>query len=99
MSAEQERREEDFVPVHQVPDEATATMLRDFLEGQGIRAAVVSAQIPWLGTIEAMRKGYWGRIEVLEHDAKQARALIADFYAARPEPDASIQPEEPEGGR
>lgn len=99
MSVERQPREEDLVPVHEVPDEATATMLRDFLEGQGIEAAIVSAQIPWFGTIEAARKGYWGRIAVLEHEAERARGLIADFLAARPEPDTSTPFEGQQGDR
>jgi len=82
---EHESRDEESVSVFRAPDEATATMLRDFLEGQGIPASVVSVQMPWFGTIEAFRKGYWGRIEVLEHDAERARLLIEDFYAAEPE--------------
>ena len=89
MNEEKEPSEENLVSVFDVPDEATATVLRDFLAEQGIEATTVSSQIPWFGTIEAARKGYWGRIEVLEHDAARARALIADFYAARPETDAA----------
>ena len=76
MTLEPSSGDEDLVPVHPVPDEATATMLHDFLEAQGIHTAVVSAQIPWLGTIESVRRGYWGQIEVMEHDA--ARAKRAD---------------------
>jgi hypothetical protein len=97
--SERKAGEEELVTVHHVPDEATATMLRDFLEGQGIEAAIISAQIPWLGTIETARKGYWGRIAVLEHEAERARELIADFLAARPEPDASTPFEGQQGDR
>ena len=89
MSQEKAPREENLVSIFGVPDEATATMLRDFLVEQGIEATTVSSQIPWFGTIEAARKGYWGRIAVLERDAARARALIEDFYAARPETDAA----------
>jgi len=88
VNEEKEPSVENLVPVFDVPDEATATVLSDFLAAQGIEATTVSSQIPWFGTIEAARKGYWGRIEVLEHDAARARALIEDFYAARPETDA-----------
>ena len=88
MNQEKASREENLVSIIGVPDEATATMLRDFLAEQGIEATTVSSQIPWFGTIEAARKGYWGRIAVLEGDAARARALIEDFYAARPEIDA-----------
>ena len=39
-----------------------------------------------------------GKVEVLEHDAGRARALIEDFYAARPEHDASTPPSDGEDG-
>lgn len=99
MSVERRPREEEFVSIHQVPDEATGTMLRDFLEGQGVEAVIVSVQIPWFGTIEAARKGYWGHIDVLEHEAERARGLIADFLAARPEPDSATPFEGQQGDR
>lgn len=91
-------RDEESVSVFRAPDEATATMLRDFLEGQGVRASIVSVQIPWFGTIEAFPKGYWGRIDVLEHDAERARQLIEDFYAAKPEMEGTAAPDEEGGG-
>ena len=87
MNQEKGSRDENLVSIFGVPDEATATMLRDFLAGQGIEATTVSSQIPWFGTIEAARKGHWGRIAVLESDAARARALIEDFYAAHLETD------------
>ncbi len=90
--------EERLVSIFGVPDEATATLLRDFLAGQGIESTLVSAQIPWFGTIESARKGFWGRIAVLEHDAAKALSLIEDFYAGQPETDgASPSGEEGEG--
>ncbi len=92
----EEKPPEELVSVRQVPDEATATMLCDFLRNQGIESMAVSAQIPWFGTIETARRGYWGEIEVLEHDAARARALLEDFFAARPEPDAGAEGEEQE---
>lgn len=90
-------RDEESVPIFKAPDEATATMIHDFLEGQGVHSTIVSVQIPWLGTIETLRKGYWGRIEVLEHDAERARKLISDFFAAKPEMGGKAEPEK-EGG-
>jgi hypothetical protein len=82
-----ELEEESLVSVRDVPDEATATMLRDFLRGQGIEANAVSAQIPWLSTIETLHHGYWGHVQVLGKDADRARALIEDFLNATPESD------------
>ena len=94
MNEKNASREENLVSIFGVPDEATATMLRDFLAEQGIEATTVSSQIPWFGTIEAARKGQWGRIAVLESDAARARALIEDFYAAQPETDTASPPGE-----
>jgi hypothetical protein len=94
MSQERAPHEENLVSIFGAPDEATATMLLDFLAEQGIEATLVSSQIPWFGTIEAARKGHWGRIAVLEKDAARARDLIEDFYAAKPEPGPEIAADE-----
>jgi len=76
---------EALVAVRNVPDEQTATLLCDFLRSQGVEATAVAVQIPWLGTVETLLHGYWGRIEVLGRDAERASALLDDFFAATPE--------------
>jgi hypothetical protein len=78
---------ERLVAVWNAPDETTATAVRDFLVGQGIEAAVVTAQIAWFGSIEAPQRG-WGNVEVLESHAERARRLIQDFFEGRPQKDA-----------
>jgi hypothetical protein len=40
--------------------------------------------------VETFRQGYWGHVEVMEHDAERARALIEDFYAAEPEEEPAL---------
>jgi len=92
MSQEPASRDERLVLVEEVPDEATGTMLCDFLNDQGIEATVVSGQMPWFGTIETARTGYWGRIEVLEHQAARAKELIRDFYKGKPEAESGTPP-------
>ena len=89
MSAEHEHPEdsESLVSVREVPDEATATLLCDFLKAQGIEATAVPVQIPWLGPIETMHHGFWGRVEVLDRDAARARALVQEYLSATPEPE------------
>jgi hypothetical protein len=82
----EEERDEALVRVQDVPDEATATLLCDFLGEQGIRATAISAQMPAFGMIERARTGFWGHVEVLESDAERARQVIEDFFKARPEP-------------
>lgn len=90
MSVEDEAQEgldrDSLVSVREVQDEATATLLCDFLKAQGIEATVVPVQISWFSTLESQHHGYWGRVEVLGRDADRARSLIADFLAATPEP-------------
>lgn len=81
--------EEELVSVREVQDEATATLLADFLRSHGIEASVVSAQMPWLSTIETLHQGYWGKVEVLGKDADRARALIEDFLNATPQPESN----------
>jgi hypothetical protein len=76
---------EELVRVQELPDEATGTMLCDFLGDQGIKATVQPVQIAWMPGVETMRHGYWGYLEVLERDVARARTLIHDFFAARPE--------------
>lgn len=73
-------QDERLVSVRRVPDETTATLLCDFLRSNGVPATAVAVQIPWLPGVETMRRGYWGHVEVLEHDAERALALIRDFY-------------------
>ena len=77
--------EERLVSVRRVDDEATGLMLAEFLRDQGIEANVHTVQMPWLGGVEQMSRGFWGHVEVLEKDAARARALLEDFAAARPE--------------
>jgi hypothetical protein len=85
MTRREDERDEALVRVQDVWDEATATLLCDFLGEQGIRATAVSAQMPAFGMIERAHKGYWGHVEVLESDAEKARHVIDDFFKARPE--------------
>ena len=80
-----ELAEERLVSIRNVPDEAAATLIVDFLKNQGIEATAVAVQMPWLGTLETLHHGYWGRVEVLEEDAERAKALVEDYLAATPE--------------
>ena len=89
---------EELVRVHELPDEATGTMLCDFLKEQGVPATVQPVQIAWMPGVETMRHGYWGYLEVLERDATRARTLIQDFYRARPERGGASSGAIPSGG-
>ena len=84
---EPEETEERLVRVADVWDEATATLLCDFLKDQGIDATAQSAQIPAFGLIERAGSGHWGYVEVLERDEERAKTLVEDFFRARPAPD------------
>jgi hypothetical protein len=77
--------EEPLVSVRDVPDEAAATLLCDFLKAQGIEAVAAPVQMPWLSTLETLHHGYWGHVEVLGKDAARARKLIEEYLAAAPE--------------
>ncbi len=91
-------RSEDLVVVSRVPDEATATLLCDFLASQGIEALAVPVQVPWFPGVETLHHGYWGTVEVLSHHAARAEELLRDFARAKPEPDAPEEgPEAPSG--
>lgn len=83
-----------LVRIRALQDEASGTMLADFLREQGIEATVQPVQIAWMPGVETMTHGYWGQLEVLERDAARARVLIDDFYAARPEGDPALLDEE-----
>jgi len=82
--------DERLVSVRRVQDETTATLLVDFLRTNGVSATAVAMQIPWLPGVETFRQGFWGHVEVLEHDAEKARALIEDFYAGDVEDDPGL---------
>jgi hypothetical protein len=77
--------QESLVSVREVPDEAAATLLCDFLRAQGIEATAAPVQMPWFSTLETLHHGYWGKVEVLGKDAARARALIEEYLAATPE--------------
>ena len=83
--------DERLVSVRRVPDETTATLLCDFLRSNGVPATAVAMQIPWLPGVETFRQGYWGHVEVMEHDAEKARAIIDDFFAAEPQPEPGLE--------
>lgn len=87
---------EELVPVHDVPDEATGTMLTDFLREQGIDATLRPVEISMLPGVESVGHGRWGQVEVLERDKVRARAMIHDYLASRPRSAARRHP--PEGG-
>lgn len=75
---------EELVRIHDVPDEASGTMLADFLREQGIDATLQPVEISMLPGVESTGHGYWGTIEVLERDKTRARTLIRDFLTSRP---------------
>jgi hypothetical protein len=77
--------QEPLVSVREVPDEAAAMLLCDFLKAQGIEATAAPVQMAWFSTLETLHHGYWGRVEVLGKDAARARALIEEYMAATPE--------------
>jgi len=77
--------QEPLVSVREVPDEAAATLLCDFLKSQGIEATAAPVQMSWFGTLETLHHGYWGRVEVLGKDAARARALVEEYMAASPD--------------
>jgi hypothetical protein len=79
--------QESLVSVREVPDEAAATLLCDFLRAQGIEARTAPVQMPWLGTLQTLQHGYWGKVEVLGKDAARARALVEEYLSATPERD------------
>jgi hypothetical protein len=75
---------EDLVRVHDVPDEATGTMLADLLRDQGIDATLKPVEISMLPGVESVGHGYWGTIEVLERDQARAQALIREYLVSKP---------------
>jgi hypothetical protein len=87
---------ERLVAVWNAPDEASATLVCAFLKEQGIEASVMPVQIPWLGGVETLHHGYWGKVEVLSGEAARAAQLIEEFFRARPEPPSGAGDEGPD---
>jgi len=81
----EELRSEDLVSVWNAPDEASGVAVADFLRSQGIEATAAPVQIAWFGGVQTLHHGYWGKVEVMAHDAERARALVGDFLRATPE--------------
>ena len=79
---EPDKSPENLVRVHDVPDEAVATMLVDFLKAEGIQATTQRVEMSMLPGVEAMSHGYWGHVEVLGRDAARARELIREYLSA-----------------
>ena len=73
----------------QIPELRGDEALMELL-GTSVEANVHTVRMPWLGGVELMQRGFWGHVEVLEHEADRARSLLDDFYAARPEPGPSV---------
>jgi hypothetical protein len=73
---------EELVPVHEVPDEATGTILVGFLRDQGIDATLAPVEISMLPGVESAGHGYWGQVEVLERNEPEARELIREYLGA-----------------
>lgn len=74
-----------LVPIQDVPDETSGTLLAEFLRGEGIQAALQPVEISMLPGVESASHGYWGRVEVLERDVPRARTLIREFMAQKPD--------------
>lgn len=73
------RDDEALVRVFEATSEIEAISISALLEGEGIRAAVQSRQIPAYGTIAMAFKNVWGYVLVLEGDEARARELIDDL--------------------
>jgi hypothetical protein len=78
-------RSEELVGVWNAPDEAAGVAVAAFLREQGIEATAVPVQIAWFADLQTLHHGYWGKVEVMAHDAERARALVEDFLKAVPE--------------
>lgn len=69
--------------VHKVPDAAAGALLCGILEHHGIAAVLRSATLPGYGTVRRdWSTTSWGEILVPRADAREARALIADYLGA-----------------
>ncbi len=69
--------------VHRVPDAAAGALLTGMLEHHDIRAVLRSTMLPGYGTVRRdWGTAAWGEILVLQGEAAEARALIADYLLA-----------------
>jgi len=81
----------------EAPNELMATMVRDYLESEGIDAVIRSDQIVWYDSIAKASRGYWGKVFVRSEDGERAKKLIQEFLElgqSSPEDNFDEEPEE-----
>lgn len=76
---EHESEDIRLTAVYRAPNEDIAQIIRALLEGDGIKVALKSAQIPWYDGVMTAGEGYWGDVFVEEHHAERARQIIEAY--------------------
>lgn len=69
----------ELVEVFVAPNELMATMVKDFLETEGIDAIIRSDQIVWYDSIAKASRGYWGKVFVRSEDKERGKELVTEF--------------------
>lgn len=70
---------QDLVVVLRAPDEYTATLVKNLLEGEGIPVVLESRQVAWMDGVMKMGEGYWGDVVVPREHAETSLRLIAEY--------------------
>lgn len=79
MTESSRDQSEELVVVYRAPDEYTATLVRNLLEGENIPVVLRSHQVAWMDGVMKMGEGYWGDVMVAREHAENSARLIAEY--------------------
>ncbi len=72
---------EDLVVIYKAPDEFTAQVIKDLLQGENIPVVLESRQVAWLNGTMKMGEGYWGDVVVPREFAETGTRIIEEYRA------------------
>ena len=75
-------KDERLITLKKVLTEVDAISLRDFLIHNGVEACIISYyDSTFDGISQNWGKGWWGEIQVLQHNSEKAEQLLSEFEA------------------
>lgn len=79
MTESSREQSDELVVVYRAPDEYTATLVKNLLEGENISVVLRSHQVAWMDGVMKMGEGYWGDVMVAQEHAEDSVRLIAEY--------------------
>lgn len=82
MENQEQGQGENLVVVYQAPDEFIASIIKGFLEDDGIPVALESKMAAMYDGALKMAEGYWGDVVVPIEYAERSKVLIEQYHAS-----------------